>query len=163
MSEKQPRTNAQPQAVAPMVIPGSGNRNVKRLPYDQHGKRDWSFGLCSSCGECSKCCLACWCPALAHAQNRRRVNYLNAHGVPDPERDRICGIESLPYALLEACCHMGWILQVGTRQDIRERYNIDGGGVSDCCTAYLCHSCDLVQGSRELQLEEESFGLGPTR
>jgi len=57
-------------------------------------------------------CLACWCPALIHAQNRRRVNYLNTHGVPDPERERLCGIDSLPYGLLEACFHMGWILQV---------------------------------------------------
>lgn len=57
-------------------------------------------------------CLACFCPALIHAQNRRRVNYLNTHGVPDPERERLCGTDSLLYGLLEACFHMGWILQV---------------------------------------------------
>ena len=57
-------------------------------------------------------CLAFACPALIHAQNRRRVNYLNTHGVPDPERERLFGTDSIAYSLLECCCHMGWVLQV---------------------------------------------------
>jgi len=57
-------------------------------------------------------CLACWCPGVIHAQNRRRVEYLNVHGIPEPERKRLFGTDSILYALLECCGHMGWILQV---------------------------------------------------
>jgi len=57
-------------------------------------------------------CLACWCPGVIHAQNRRRVEYLNVHGIPEPERHRLFGTDSILYALLECCGHMGWILQV---------------------------------------------------
>jgi len=49
------------------------------------------------------------------------------------------------------------VFQVATRRDIRERYGIRGTESSDFCTPFCCQSCDLVQGSRELQLEEESF------
>ncbi|KIM42593.1 hypothetical protein M413DRAFT_444299 [Hebeloma cylindrosporum] len=159
-SEKQAGMNVQPQAVAPMAIAGGGNRNVKQLPYNNDGKRDWSFGLLDCLGDCNKCCLACCCPCLAHAQNRRRLDYLNTNGVPDPDRHRVTGQDSLLYALVEVACDMGWILQIGTRKNIRERYNIQGSSTSDCCAAFCCQSCDLVQGSRELQLEEDSFGQG---
>jgi hypothetical protein len=57
-------------------------------------------------------CLACWCPCLAHAQNRRRLDYLNTNGVPDPDRNRTTGGGSGLYAVLEVACGMGWILQV---------------------------------------------------
>lgn len=60
----------------------------------------------------SKGCLACWCPCLAHAQNRRRLDYLNINGVPDPNRNQITDKDSLLYAILEVACDMGWILQV---------------------------------------------------
>jgi hypothetical protein len=36
-----------------MVI--SGNRNVMNLPKDSNGKRAWSFGLLSCCGDCGAC------------------------------------------------------------------------------------------------------------
>jgi hypothetical protein len=65
----------------------------------------WSLGF--SIG-----CLACWCPCLAHAQNRRRLDYLNTNGVPDPDRNRITGGDSVLYAVIEVACDMGWILQV---------------------------------------------------
>lgn len=39
----------QQMAIAP------GNRNVKNLPVDSNGERDWSFGLLSCCGDCGAC------------------------------------------------------------------------------------------------------------
>ncbi|CAA7268707.1 unnamed protein product [Cyclocybe aegerita] len=153
---------AQPQPTVPMSIPGAGNRNVKNLPLDAEGKRDWSFGLLDCLGDISTCCLACWCPCLAHAQNRRRLDHLNATGMPDPNRDRIVAGDSLVYAIIEVACDMGWILQIATRNNIRQRYNIRGSAMGDCCAPFCCQACDLVQGSRELQLEEESFTIQQT-
>ncbi|KAF8801119.1 PLAC8-domain-containing protein [Phlegmacium glaucopus] len=150
--------STQPVPVAEMTLPTPGNRNVLNLPLDSEGKRPWSFGLLSCLGDFNKCCLACWCPCLAHAQNRRRLEHLNTQGIPDPQREDIVVGDGLLYAVVELACDMGWILQIGTRRNIRERYNIQGSSAGDCCAAFCCQSCDLVQGSRELQLEEESFG-----
>lgn len=44
------------------------------------------------------------------------------------------------------------------RGEVRARYGIDGGGCGDCCAAWCCAACDLTQVSREIELEEKSFG-----
>ena len=44
------------------------------------------------------------------------------------------------------------------RGHVRSRYNIKGGGCGDCCASFFCAPCQLVQESRELELEEQSFG-----
>ena len=46
---------AQPEAIAPMVVAGGGNKNVNELPYDSNGKRDWSFGLYDCFAQSKKC------------------------------------------------------------------------------------------------------------
>ncbi|KAF9560042.1 PLAC8-domain-containing protein [Agrocybe pediades] len=153
----------QPQPTQQMILPpGGGNRNAKNLPVDSEGKRAWSFGLMDCFGDMNTCCLACWCPCLAHGRNRRRLDYLNQNGVPDPNRESVAGEDSVIYAIIEVACDMGWILQIGTRRNIRERYNIQGSGMSDCCAPFCCQACDLVQGSREIALEEESFFANKT-
>ena len=65
-------------------------------------------------------------------------------------------------------CNLDWFIlnygrgfQIATRKDIRERYRIRGTESSDFCAPFCCQWCDLVQGSRELQLEEESFDVLP--
>jgi len=135
-----------------------GNRNVRNLPYDATGQREWSYGLLGCCGDIKTCCLASWCPCLAHARNRRRLAHLQTTGRPDPDRDGLCGPDGWLYGFVEVACDMGWILQIGTRGDIRARYNIRGSGGGDCMAAFCCQPCDLVQGSREIELEEDSFG-----
>ena len=49
------------------------------------------------------------------------------------------------------------VLQIGDRANIRSRYNIRGGSVDDCLTSWCCRACSLVQESREIALEENSF------
>ncbi|KIM42594.1 hypothetical protein M413DRAFT_444301 [Hebeloma cylindrosporum] len=144
-----------------MSIPRDGNRNVRGLPYDEEGKREWSHDLFDCLGDIDTCLLAWCCPCLAHGRNRRRLNHLNMHGVPDPDRRRVTAGDSIVYAALEAACNMGWLLQIATRRDIRQRYGIRGTESSDFCTPFCCQACDLVQGSRELQLEEEVFDTFP--
>jgi Cys-rich protein (TIGR01571 family) len=46
---------------------------------------------------------------------------------------------------------------MGLRGSTRMRYNIEGGSLSDCCIALFCAPCELVQQSRELDLEEGSL------
>ncbi|KAF8996340.1 PLAC8 family-domain-containing protein [Cyathus striatus] len=146
----------QPQPVQPMSIEG-GNKNAKNLPVGPDGKRDWSFGLFGCCGDMGACCLGTWCPCLLHARNKRRLEHLNTQGTPHPNRHDVCNGDSCVYGLIEVAFDMGWILQIGTRGAIRERYQIRGSTGSDCMAAMCCGICDLVQGHRELELEENSF------
>ena len=50
-------TMMQPTMMQPNPVPqmDAGNRNVKNLPYDSNGKRDWSFSLLGCCGDCGAC------------------------------------------------------------------------------------------------------------
>ncbi|KAF9480727.1 PLAC8-domain-containing protein [Pholiota conissans] len=154
--EKKEAIQSQLQPTPQMTI-GAGNRNAKGLPVDADGKRDWSFPLFGCLGDMSKCCWACWCPCIIHSQTRRRLDHLNRNGVPDPNPDKKINGDSVVYALIEAAFDMGWVLQIATRKDIRTRYNIRGSATSDCCTPFCCTACDLVQGAREVELEELSF------
>lgn len=44
------------------------------------------------------------------------------------------------------------------RSEVRRRYRISGGCCGDCCNSFCCTCCALVQESRELELEEDTFG-----
>jgi Cys-rich protein (TIGR01571 family) len=46
---------------------------------------------------------------------------------------------------------------MGSRTDIRNRYDIRGEGIDDLFASLFCPSCALTQESRELELEEKSF------
>ena len=50
-------SESQPTPVPQMAIASTqvGNRNVKNLPLDIDGKRPWSFGLLSCCGDRGAC------------------------------------------------------------------------------------------------------------
>jgi len=56
---------------------------------------------------------------------------------------------------------VGLVLQAITRGHIRMRYRIKGDGCSDFAAAVCCGPCQLVQESRELEVEEGSFILEP--
>ena len=107
-----------------------GSRNLKNLPLDSNGQRDWSFGLLSCCEDCNTCkyleslrtwrrhlrsspgCCACWCPCIVHAKNQRRLEHLNTRGYPDPRRHDSLVAGNLLYGVVDGLCHLGWILQV---------------------------------------------------
>lgn len=46
---------------------------------------------------------------------------------------------------------------MGSRSDIRNRYDIRGEGIGDCLNSLFCRPCALTQERRELELEEGSF------
>ncbi|EDR01540.1 uncharacterized protein LACBIDRAFT_310869 [Laccaria bicolor S238N-H82] len=125
-----------------MSVSGGGNRNALNLPLDAEGKRDWSYGLCECFGDMDTC----------------RLDYLEAHGTPDPQRGNRCTSDGFFYTCIDFTCNMGWVFQIATRarMPVRQCYSIRGSSSEDFWTAFFCHSCDLVQGSRELQVEEDS-------
>ncbi|KIJ12273.1 hypothetical protein PAXINDRAFT_83215 [Paxillus involutus ATCC 200175] len=125
---------------------------------EQGGARNgkWTHGLFSCFGDCGTCILACCCPSMSFAKNTHRLDYLQDHGVADPEKGG-SGVnqECLFHCCLTCCGGWGWILQFPVRKTIRERRRIEGGVVLDCLTAYFCTPCELTQESRELDAEEQ--------
>lgn len=148
----------QPQPTPGMVIGGGGNRNAKNMPMGADG-REWSNGLCDCCDAPGTCLLSWCCPCISYAKNKHRYEHLNSRGTPDPEHGgSCCSGDCMLHALIAGCCGGGWILQFMQRGNVRSRYNIKGGSCGDCCTAFFCSPCELTQESRELELEEKSFG-----
>ncbi|KAJ6491132.1 PLAC8-domain-containing protein [Mycena sanguinolenta] len=155
---QQPYQSQQPMPTMGMQV-GGGNRNAAGKPLDSNGKREWSHGLCGCFEDFGTCCYACWCPCIVHGKNTQRLGHLNSNGRPDGDGGSCCSGSCFGYCLL-ASCGLQWILQCSARGDTRQRYGIDGGGCGDCCTTFCCSLCDLVQVSREIELEEKSFQRG---
>lgn len=44
------------------------------------------------------------------------------------------------------------------RSEARSRYNISGNACEDCCSAYCCPLCDLMQTEKETQYRESVQG-----
>ncbi|KAL5498730.1 hypothetical protein ACEPAH_2085 [Sanghuangporus vaninii] len=160
MQQPMPSTRAV-QTMQPAPAPGMDIRNVKGIPRDGNGEREWSHG-CSDCfGDCGTCLFGWCCPCMLYSQIQTRYNHLESRGTPHPDGGDSCGGDCFLHCLLTSCLSAGWILQIGQRQSVRQRYRIRGGGCGDCMLAWCCTPCELTQASRELELEERSF-IGAT-
>ncbi|KAJ7282036.1 PLAC8 family-domain-containing protein [Mycena rebaudengoi] len=138
--------------------PGGGNRNALSKPLDSHGKREWSHGLCDCCGACGTFCYSWWCPCIVHGKNKQRLRHLIDRGSPEPDGGSCCSGTCWGYCCLTSFTGLGFILQMMNRGDVRSRYSIEGGGCGDCLASCCCGPCELTQTSREIELEEQSFG-----
>ncbi|TFK59454.1 PLAC8-domain-containing protein [Pluteus cervinus] len=139
-----------------MTLQG-GNRNVKNLPMN-NGHREWSHGLCDCCDDAETCIVSWFCPCIVYAQNKRRLEYLERNGVPDPEHGGdACSGDCCLHLTITGCCGLGWLLQIPPRSSVRNRYHIEGSTCGDCCAILLCSPCALTQESREIGLEENSI------
>ncbi|KAF8635773.1 hypothetical protein AX17_003860 [Amanita inopinata Kibby_2008] len=148
----------QPQPTMGMTVAPGGNKNSKNLPYNAEGKREWSHGLCDCFDDCGTCMLSWCCPCMVYSKVKRRAEYLNTHGKPDPEQGGSgCDGDCMLHCCLTGIFGAGWVLQIFNRGVVRNRYNIAGEGFGDCCTACFCTPCELTQESREIELEERSL------
>ncbi|KAI0279927.1 PLAC8 family-domain-containing protein [Russula aff. rugulosa BPL654] len=150
------RHPSHPSQPWPNTVLVGGNRNAKNRPIGSNGKRDWSHGICSCFGSCGTCCMSCWCPCIVFGKNKQRLRNLNTHGTPLPGGGSACDGDCCLYCGL-GFCGLGWVLQIGSRGEVRDRYSIDGGACSDCCCSFWCGPCALTQERREIESEEYSF------
>ncbi|KAH8116155.1 PLAC8-domain-containing protein [Phellopilus nigrolimitatus] len=131
-------------------------RNAGGVPKRQNGERDWSFGFCDCFGDFGTCCLGCLCPCIVYSQVKTRLSHLERTGQHHPEGGDSFASDCFVHGLLD-CCGMGWVLQIGSRSSIRDRYRIGGNGCADCLAAWCCTPCELTQESREIELEERAL------
>ena len=48
------------------------------------------------------------------------------------------------------CVARRWTMK--QRGEIREKYGIEGSGCGDCCTAFWCPCCAMVQNDKEVRM-----------
>ncbi|KAK7052769.1 HD domain-containing protein [Favolaschia claudopus] len=134
---------------AGMQVPAGGNKNALNKVFEVNGKRPWSYNLFGCFDAFGLCCCACCCPCIVYGKNKQRT--------PDAEVETFSG-PCWTHCALTTCCGLGWVLQYMNRVEVRSRYGVDGNEVKDIFASWCCTPCDLVQVSREIELEEQSFG-----
>ncbi|KPI40519.1 Cell number regulator 10 [Cyphellophora attinorum] len=101
----------------------------------------FQFGLFDCFSPIGTCCLATWCPCVVYGRIKEREE-----GVRDPSG--MNGQCALHGVLL--CCGVSWILQFVNRMSMREKHGMESNGFGDCCTAFCCPCCELIQEDKEM-------------
>ncbi|KAI2620657.1 PLAC8-domain-containing protein [Hypomontagnella submonticulosa] len=139
--QQQPMMQDQPQPpVRTRAFPGP------TADGEQGGK--WQASLCS-CTPCTSCLLA-WClPCILLGQTSERIRD------PSMQSADMMNSDCMIHGLITCFTGCGWIYAMMKRNEIRERYDIEGGGCSDCCVSYWCSCCALIQQDNEVKLRQQ--------
>ncbi|KAF8286122.1 putative ama1 protein [Trypanosoma cruzi] len=106
--------------------------------------RDWRYGLCHCCADCSPC-LESWC--CYYCQLSRQYNVHCDNGKPE-----INWLVALGSLLGDYCCFglVSTVLHFLVRNKIRRDFNIQGSDCGDGCVVFCCSPCGLQQMLMEL-------------
>ncbi|KAI9786558.1 MAG: hypothetical protein M1816_007882 [Peltula sp. TS41687] len=110
---------------------------------ENHGPpQQWQNGFWNCCTPMNTCCLGYWCPCILFGKTQQRL--------VDPQLQQ--------YETFNANCliflgleyfGLWWVFQMMKRDEFRQRFNLEGSAVGDCCGAYCCPCCGLVQEEKE--------------
>ncbi|KAH6665340.1 PLAC8 family protein [Plectosphaerella plurivora] len=109
----------------------------------------WQNALCN-CSPCENCILGACLPCVLFGRTSERLRDPSMRSYETINMDCLL-MAGVTYF---TCC--GWILVMMKRGEIRERFGIKGGGAGDCCTAYWCPCCALIQQEKEVKQRQES-------
>ncbi|KLO16141.1 hypothetical protein SCHPADRAFT_230999 [Schizopora paradoxa] len=133
-------------------------RNVRRVPTNAAGDREWSRSCCVSMIDgFGMCCCATWCPCMAYSKIKSRMSFLERNNYPHPSGGEVCTSDCCVHGTLTTLCGIGWVMQMGLRSSIRDRYRIRGTACGDLMSSCCCTPCSLAQQSLELELEEQAL------
>ncbi|KAI1500162.1 PLAC8 family-domain-containing protein [Biscogniauxia marginata] len=104
----------------------------------------WESGL-FNCMPCGSCILGTFVPCLLIGRTSNRL--VN----PTALRTHMLDVDCLLHAVLTCSCGFGWILVMVKRTEIRTRFAIPGDELKDCCTAYWCQCCAIIQQDNEVK------------
>ncbi|TEA14062.1 Protein PLANT CADMIUM RESISTANCE 3 [Colletotrichum sidae] len=115
--------------------------------YTQGGNvanQEWQSNLCN-CSPIDSCLLA-WClPCLLLGKTSERMRD------PTMQTYEAINTDCLLYCGISFFTGCGCIYAMMKRGEIRERFNIKGSGMSDCCVSYWCPCCALIQQDNEVK------------
>jgi Cys-rich protein (TIGR01571 family) len=120
-----------------------GQMQMQAMPFEVVTGDTWKNGL-FSCGPCSSCMLGCCVPCILVGRTADRMR--------DPSMRTADNMNSdcLIHGGLTWFAALGWVYQMMKRTEIRERFDIPGSGVGDCCTSYWCPCCAVIQQDKEV-------------
>ncbi|KAI0478365.1 PLAC8 family protein [Xylaria cf. heliscus] len=105
---------------------------------------DWQLGICN-CSPCGSCMLAFCVPCLLVGRTASRLKD------PTSESPDMFNGDCLIHGFL-TLIGSGWIYSMIKRVDIRERFMIPGSQFGDCCTAFWCQCCQIIQADNEVKV-----------
>ncbi|KAH8674670.1 PLAC8 family-domain-containing protein, partial [Tricladium varicosporioides] len=85
-----------------------------------------------------------FCTCILVGQNHARIHH---NAGPDP--DMMSGW-CFGWCALTSCTGFGWVLQLLDRQEMRQKYDLQGSSCGACCTSFCCSCCEAIQTSKEL-------------
>ena len=131
---------------------------------------DWQSGLCD-CSPCGSCVLGTFAPCLRKYCSI--LVYILCYAVQllicfvevvgrtasrlqdaSSESPDMCNGDCLIHGGLTLLFGSGWIYTMIKRSDIRDRFGIPGNGLGDCCTAFWCQCCQVIQADNEVKARQ---------
>ncbi|KAI9794478.1 MAG: hypothetical protein M1833_000391 [Piccolia ochrophora] len=105
--------------------------------------QEWRNGFWDCCSPSGTCCMGYWCPCILFGKTQHRLKDPTLQSY-DTFNGNCIGWWAL------TCVGLQWAFQMMKRGELREQYNLDGSGFKDCCGAYCCPCCGLVQEEKEV-------------
>ncbi|CAI0653928.1 unnamed protein product [Colletotrichum noveboracense] len=101
-------------------------------------QREWNSSL-MDCSPCGTSMMATWLPCLVFGKTSERMR--------DPNLKNYSPLNGECF-MISALGSIGYLMS--KRTDIRQQFGIDGSECGDCCTAYWCPCCVLIQHENEV-------------
>ncbi|KAK8064505.1 PLAC8-domain-containing protein [Apiospora phragmitis] len=114
------------------------------MPSQQVQGGEWQNNLCN-CSPCESCVLGTFVPCLLVGKTADRMRD------PTMQTSDLLNSDCLIHGALTWFTGCGWIYAMMKRTEIRDRFQIPGSAVGDCCTSYWCPCCAVIQQDNEVK------------
>lgn len=154
-----PSLAAQPQPSAPPAYAQADTIPVQSQPLQKAAapptvvvvqpgaqpESEWKYGLFDCFGNCSLCCLTWCCPCFPFGNTSQVSGFGDSH----------CCFFCLAATLGSECAAANFFICF-QRKHIREKHNIPGSDMGDCCAAFCCPLCVICQNARQV----DAYAMG---
>ena len=106
----------------------------------------WVESFCGCCSDIASCLMAWCCPCIQYGINYEAIHHSGC---------LLCGCV---YCCLRSC-NLQCCVHMGLRGNIRQKFNIYGGGLEDCCLTWCCPCCALAQEAREIKIRRHEAAV----
>ena len=116
--------------------------------YGRGRQSRWMTDLFQCGMHWGSCCDGFWCAPCQQASQYNRLTY-NKPGIDWPS---CCLVWWTDFCIAGGVA--GAVYTFVLRQRVRQRYNLAGDDLSDCCVAMCCRPCSACQNFREMSLRD---------
>ncbi|EHK40214.1 uncharacterized protein TrAtP1_006275 [Trichoderma atroviride] len=113
----------------------------------EHQQNSWAHGLFDCCSPAGLCLKTFFCPCITFGKAAHLKNHNNLDDYS------CCNGSCCLFAVL-LHCSLHFIPATMQRGDVREKFNLEGSCLGDCCKSCWCTCCVLMQNEKELEQRE---------